>query len=77
MPKGPKGEKRPTDVIGNAVRVMQIAVGDYTDPLPANDGKDPAAKALGAKGGRKRAENMAPERRSEIAKAAAAKRWEK
>jgi hypothetical protein len=31
MPKGPKGEKRPANVIGNAVRVMRIArrnVGD-------------------------------------------------
>ena len=27
MPKGPKGEKRPADVIGNAVRVMRIATG--------------------------------------------------
>ncbi len=34
MPRGPKGEKRPADVIGNAVRVMQIAVGEHTDPLP-------------------------------------------
>jgi hypothetical protein len=25
MPRGPKGEKRPTDVIGNAVHVMRIA----------------------------------------------------
>jgi hypothetical protein len=25
MPKGPKGEKRPADVIGNAVKVMRIA----------------------------------------------------
>ncbi len=28
MPKGPKGEKRPGDVIGNAVKVMQIATSD-------------------------------------------------
>jgi hypothetical protein len=27
MPKGPKGEKRAADVIGNAVRVMEIATG--------------------------------------------------
>lgn len=42
-----------------------------------NDGKDPAAKALGARGGRKRAENMPPERRTEIARLAAQKRWSK
>jgi len=27
MPKGPKGKKRPADVVGNAVRVMRIATG--------------------------------------------------
>jgi len=27
MPRGPKGEKRPADVIGNAVKVMRIATG--------------------------------------------------
>ena len=25
MPKGPRGEKRPADVIGNAIQVMRIA----------------------------------------------------
>ena len=28
MPRGPKGEKRPRDVIGNAVHVMRIATGE-------------------------------------------------
>jgi len=28
MPRGPRGEKRPADVIGNAVKVMRIATGD-------------------------------------------------
>ncbi len=28
MPKGPKGEKRPADVIGAAVKVMKIATGE-------------------------------------------------
>ncbi len=31
MPKGPKGEKRPADVIGNAVKVMRIATGEEED----------------------------------------------
>lgn len=53
MPTGPKGQKRPADVIGNAVRVMRSAVGEKADEL-LDDGKDPAAKALGAKGGKKR-----------------------
>ncbi len=31
MPKGPKGEKRPSDVIGAAVMVGRIATGDEKD----------------------------------------------
>lgn len=31
MPKGPKGEKRPADGIGNAVHVMRIATGEIED----------------------------------------------
>ena len=76
MPKGPNGEKRPADAIGLAVLVGRIATGEAED-VPADDGKDPAAKALGAKGGKARASRMSPERRAEIAKAAAAKRWAK
>jgi hypothetical protein len=72
MPTGPKGQKRPADVIGNAVKVMRILTGEEADDAP-DDGK--AAKLLGAKGGKKRAENMSPERRSEIARKAAKARW--
>ena len=73
MPTGPKGEKRPADVIANAVHVMKIATGEIEDGGPVDDGKDPAAKALGAKGGKARAEAITPERRAEIARKAAAK----
>ena len=74
MPKGPQGQKRPRDVVLNAVRVMEIATGRREEEYEA-DGKDPAAKALGAKGGRARAKNLTPEKRSEIARKAAKKRW--
>lgn len=74
MPKGPKGEKRPADVIGNAVKVMKIATGEDTDEL-TDDGKDPAAVSLGSRGGAMRAEKLSSKRRSEIAKAAAKARW--
>jgi hypothetical protein len=48
MPKGPKGEKRPADVIGNAVRVMEIATGQREEEYDAADeGKDKAAAELG------------------------------
>lgn len=74
MPKGPKGEKRPADVIGNAAHIMRIVTGEVEETAPVDDGKDPAAKALRAKGGEARASNLTPEQRSEIAKKAAAKR---
>ena len=76
MPKGPQGQKRPRDVVSNAVKVMRIATGEEEEEYE-DDGKDPAAKALGAKGGKARAKNLTPERRSEIARKAAAKRWSK
>ncbi len=49
----------------------------YRDGWWLDDGKDPAAKALGAEGGKARASSMSPERRSEIAKVAASMRWAK
>jgi hypothetical protein len=76
MPKGPRGEKRPADVIGNAIKVARIATGEEEDVV-ADDGKDPNAKALGKKGGKARAATMTPERRAEIARKAARKRWAK
>ena len=69
MPRGPKGEKRPADVIGNAVHVMKIATGEIEDKL------SPAPKR--AKGGKARAKALSPEMRSEIAKTAALARWKK
>ncbi len=75
MPKTPKGHKRPADVVSNAVHVMKIATGEIEEELPGDDGKDSAAKALGQKGGWTRAESMTPERRAEIARKAAQKRW--
>jgi len=44
MPRGPKGQKRPADVIGNAIRVAKIATGEEAEDLPADDGKDKAAQ---------------------------------
>ena len=76
MPKTPTGQKRPADVIGNAVHVMRLATGEAEEELEA-DGKDRAAKSLGARGGKARADKLTPERRSEIARKAAAKRWAK
>ena len=74
MPTGPKGQKRPADVVSNAVHVMRVLTGEADDATP-DDGKDKAAQEMGRKGGAARAKSMTPERRAEIAKAAAAKRW--
>ena len=74
MPKGPRGQKRPADVVGNAVKVMRIATGEDEEEFE-DDGKDPAAKALGSKGGKARAAKLTAEQRSEIARKAAVKRW--
>jgi hypothetical protein len=71
MPKGPKGEKRPADVIGAAITVAKIATGEVVEV----EEKPSAAAELGRKGGKARAEGMTPERRKEIAKKAAQKRW--
>jgi hypothetical protein len=74
MPKGPNGEKRPADAVGLAVLIGKIATGEVED-VPVHDGKDPAAKAMGKKGGAARAASMTPERRAEIAREAARLRW--
>jgi hypothetical protein len=74
MPRGPKGERRPRDVIGNAVHVRRIATGQIADDVP-DDGKNKAAQELGRMGGRARARGMSAKRRKEIARKAAAKRW--
>ena len=73
VPRGPNGERRPADVIGNAVHVARIATGEIEDK------KEPLTTPNRAKGGRAggaaRKVALTPERRSEIARAAAAARW--
>lgn len=72
MPKGPRGEKRPADVIGGAIRVARIATGEETeDESPERS----AAAELGSKGGKARASKLPKKRRAEIAKKAAKARW--
>lgn len=71
--------KRPRDPNQLAKSIIDIATGQKPDrdPTPEEQGKDPAAVALGKKGGKARANAMNPERRAEIARKAAEKRWEK
>lgn len=76
MPRGPKGEKRPADVIGNAIKVAKIATGEE-DELLETDGKDAAAVSLGKRGGQARAKSLTARERAEIAHEAARARWKK
>jgi len=74
-----RSRKRPADLNRLAASIVADSTDeDDTDEL-ADDGKDPAAVALGRKGGLKggkaRAAKLTPEQRSEIAKRAAQARW--
>ena len=77
MPRGPKGERRPADVNARAVMIAKIATGEIKDkvPSPEDEGKDPAAVALGRKGGQARAAALGKRKRKEIARNAAVSRW--
>ena len=68
MPRGPRGEKRPADVVGCAVTVMKIATGETEEELPEH-------REIKAKGGKTRASSVTPEERSELARTAARARW--
>jgi hypothetical protein len=67
MPRGPRGEKRPADVIGAAVMVAKIATGEIEETK-----KNPHAVALGklggAKGGKARAATLSEAARKRAAK---------
>lgn len=72
--------KRPRDISQRAKLIVDIASGDVEDKEP-DTGKNPAAVALGRKGGLKggkaRWANLTPEQRSEAASLAAQARWRK
>jgi len=78
MPKGPQGQKRPADVIGNAVHVMRIATGQIEEST-SSDGKNIHAVKAGSLGGKKggaaRARSLTKKQRSASAKKAAKARW--
>lgn len=71
MTKGPQGQKRKADVVGNAVLIGRIAIGEV------EDNPTPTAAERGKKGGAARSASLSRERRSEIAREAAEKRWRK
>jgi hypothetical protein len=77
VPRDPEGEKRPANVNARAVMIAKIATRGIKDdaPTPESDVKDPAAVALGRKGGLARAQAISAKRRREIARKAAKSRW--
>ena len=73
-----KRTKMPTDLNQRGKAIVDLATSDEDLPDP-DEGKDPAAVALGRRGGQKggqaRAESLTPEQRSESARNAAQSRW--
>ncbi|MDP9091688.1 MAG: hypothetical protein M3N95_01785 [Actinomycetota bacterium] len=74
-----RSRKRPTDINALAASIVRDSTSEDKTDESANDGKDPAAVALGRrgglKGGKARAAKLTPEQRSEIARNAAQARW--
>jgi hypothetical protein len=79
MPERSRKKKRPADLNRLAASIVADATSD--EPDDPYEGKNPAAVELGRlgglKGGRARAEKLTAEERSEIAKKAAAARWQR
>ncbi|HWY18221.1 MAG TPA: hypothetical protein VNY27_05865 [Solirubrobacteraceae bacterium] len=76
-----RSRKRPRDPNQLGKLIVDLATGDAEDAPPDDAGKDPAAVALGRrgglKGGKARSASMTPEERSEAARRAAKQRWAK
>jgi hypothetical protein len=75
----PKRSRKPRDLNALAASIVADSTDEDRQDEPADDGKDPAAVALGRKGGLKggkaRAAKMTAEQRSEAARKAARARW--
>ncbi len=71
MPRGPRGQKRPADMITRAVMIARIATGEEQELLPHVSGRVRSGRA----GAAARFNKLNQSQRSEIAKKAAAARW--
>jgi hypothetical protein len=68
----------PKDPSQRAKAILDMATGAQAEPSkPVLTPAQEFARSGGLKGGKARAASMTPERRAEIAKRAAAKRWSK
>ncbi len=76
----PKRSSKPRDLNAMAAAIVRESTSDEPAPDP-DEGKNPAAVALGRLGGQKggnaRAAKLTAEQRSEIARRAAAARWQR
>lgn len=79
MPSRSSKPKRPRDMNQLAKAIVDISVGEAPPEVDPDEGKNPAAVALGrlggAKGGKARAASLSKRRRSQIARKAAQERW--
>jgi hypothetical protein len=71
MPTGPHGEKRPADVIGCAVEVARLSVGDVEETLTRPSDRVRSGHA----GAKARAAKLSAAERRQIAHKAAIRRW--
>jgi hypothetical protein len=71
MPKGPRGEKRPANVIGAAIKVAKIATGEIEEEFIQKE----YTRKAGIIGGKARAQKLSAKKRKAIAKKAALVRW--
>ena len=76
MPNRSSKLKRPRDSNQLARLLTGIATGEVQDQK-TDDGKDPAAVALGRKGGNATAAKLSHKKRTEIAKKTATAQWTK
>lgn len=75
MARGPRGEKRPADVISAAIMAAKIATGEIIEA--AEPQLKSAAAELGRKGGQSRAKSLSKKELRDIAKIGARARWNK
>ena len=71
MPVGPRGERRPADVIGCAIMSARLATGEIEESPKPKSGRTKSGKA----GGAARAASLTKKERTVIAKMAAKTRW--
>ena len=67
--------KRPRDPAQLAKQVFDIAIGEAEDTVSESKRHPSKHRAGGLKGGKARAANLTPQRRSAIARKAAKSRW--